>query len=615
MSRKKDKPFGPAEQDTYAPKSSALLSGDEQGTEINLHTPMKHYLGKRHDKLCEWMLEVMQHFRTALNPQVDQDLLTPLDLVVSNILYYLTKPDFVIPASYHKTFLKNHQLLADMISVSSFRNADTQIRLLKDQPNAWFKIMLLASAYNSEPIDRRWLFDQNPSLASMWYVMYFGAAVSPHSETVFANLRAHQEYLDDRLELSGPAAASILFYTTYINPDTELPLRKRINELIQDKLRKQTIRNTPDKRKIAIVSDRWFWPSAVYRAYGPLVQSLKDDYDLTLIHTSDMRDNLDTDMFEKVINLRMKPNGVVDVSGIQTNEFAMVFFPDIGFTPESVHLSNLRIAPIQMTTYGHPTSTGGSQIDYYFAGTDTEPEDNPEKNYSERLIMVPGRAAALSIPDYTPTNAAKETDAIVITCAWSPCKYNHPLLLTMKEVLQRTSRKVIIQLLPELFLLQRGGFSRFKRDVTELLGAENTRIEAVTRDAYMQALERSDFSVDSFPFGGASTVVDALLVHKPIVTWKGQRCYNMAASYILEDVGLAELAAQNREDYINRILHLIEDDTYRQTITERIEKMDLAAALDDTKTPELFKKAVDFVIENHDSMRQSADRVAIHIEA
>src|SRR2546429_306824 len=78
----------------------------------------------------------------------------------------------------------------------------------------------------------------------------------------------------------------------------------------------------------------------------------------------------------------------------------VVYYPDIGMTPQSILLANLRLAPIQIMSLGHPVSTWGSEIDYFISGADVEPPNYPERNYSERLVLLPGCGGVYNRPLY-----------------------------------------------------------------------------------------------------------------------------------------------------------------------------------------------------------------------
>ena len=169
--------------------------------------------------------------------------------------------------------------------------------------------------------------------------------------------------------------------------------------------------------------------------------ALKDDYELTLIHIGDRQIEIDTQYFHEVKYLKSE-NNQWDLSFIQDNEFMAIYYPDIGMLPESIVLSNMRIAPIQICGLGHPVSTFGSEIDYFISGAEPEILRNPEVNYSERLVLLNGLGAVNNYPNYQPQtnlviqdhNNFDADQRFIINCPWYAQKVNYPLLLLLKKI-------------------------------------------------------------------------------------------------------------------------------------------------------------------------------------
>src|SRR6266853_367890 len=53
----------------------------------------------------------------------------------------------------------------------------------------------------------------------------------------------------------------------------------------------------------------------------------------------------------------------------------VLVYPEIGMFPMTVKLASLRLAPVQVTTWGHPETSGLPTIDYYLSAQDMEPAD------------------------------------------------------------------------------------------------------------------------------------------------------------------------------------------------------------------------------------------------
>ncbi len=583
------------------------------GMKVNLKDPMRFYLNRQYDKLSEWFGTVVQTFFTRLGTELSAQNRRFVDHFAETLLFFFTKPDYVISQRFVRPFVFSNPLITNLVAISRFGNTDPQIEILLDQPNSFVKILTLYSARNTVKVDRDWLFQRDPELASLWYAHYYHSAIPPRTRVLWENVRDHQRRLDDRFVIDRNTGTAPTYLATYVDPQTERPVKEKMNELIRRKFEGLVIRNNPKRSRIAVMTDRWYPRSSVYRAFSAMLEALAGDYEMTLVHLGKPCGDLDTHLFRDVLHMQVAPDGSMDFSPVAENDFQLVYFPHVGMSVESKYLSNLRIAPIQIMTYGHPVSTWGARIDYVIAGAETEVLQRAPQNYSERLVVLPGAAATIAIPGYQPTRPEKTWKEIVITCAWNSAKCNYPMLRTLREILRRSKQHVIFQFLPEVGALEMGNFILFRKDVEEILGADHARLLATSGQSYMRAQELGDFAIDSYPFGSATSIADALKVGKPVIAWKGTLCYNLAAARILCKVGLEELVATSEGEYIEVVCRLIEDETYRSSLSGRIRNLDLDGLINDRQEPAHFRQAIDFLIENHDALQCEPSRTPVLI--
>ncbi len=72
---------------------------------------------------------------------------------------------------------------------------------------------------------------------------------------------------------------------------------------------------------------------------------------------------------------------------------------------------------------------------------------------------------------------------------------------------------------------------------------------AVGKD-YLTVYGAIDLFLDAFPFGGHTTVCEALWMGVPVLTLRGNRFAGRAAASVLTQVGLSELIAATPEQYV-----------------------------------------------------------------
>src|SRR2546430_7980599 len=95
--------------------------------------------------------------------------------------------------------------------------------------------------------------------------------------------------------------------------------------------------------------------------------------------------------------------------------------------PMTIKLASLRLAPVQVTTWGHPETTGLPTIDYYLSAQAFEP-CGAHAGYTERLLLLPNLGCAyeklcpdIAEPDWSTLGVTAETPLLL--CAGTPFKY------------------------------------------------------------------------------------------------------------------------------------------------------------------------------------------------
>mgnify|MGYP003341974158 FL=1 len=86
------------------------------------------------------------------------------------------------------------------------------------------------------------------------------------------------------------------------------------------------------------------------------------------------------------------------------------------------------------------------------------------------------------------------------------------------------------------------------------------------------------------------------------------RFYNLSTAYLLRKVGLDELIATNEADFVDLCVRMIDDADFRDRMIRRIKIADLATtALSHEHVP-AFVRAIDHLLENHDSLAAQPGR-------
>jgi hypothetical protein len=580
--------------------------------DVNVAEWLELYAKKHYSPLAGAMLATLAHYDSVSFAQISPEDLARLEAFATTFFYLFTRPDFEIPENISLTFVAMGHVLANVAAMSSFGTTDGPLTSVMRQSKNLVKLLTLYNARNRVTLDPKELFDLSPKVASLWYTRYPLCMGGFTSVRTTENVTRHLASVDPRFVIPDEAVTAMYFGCTDLDPENDRVLKQAINARIRKDMRRVPVENHPRPGHVAVLTSKWFPGSAVYRSSFPFIQALAQRYELTLVHLGAARPDLDTSLFRRVLSVQLC-GAQLDMNSVVQNDFQAAYYPDIGMSPESVWLSNVRLAPVQAMGYGHPVSTFGSEIDYFIGGGDVELAHLAEHNYSERLVLIPGIGSHPVYPDYQFQRPPRRDDAIRINCSWGCAKITYPLLAKLKEIRDRASRPVIFQFFPSWGLERYNCVLPFLHDIQELLSSSAFVVTNHAYQQYMQYMEWADLALDSYPFGGYNTVVDSLFLGKPLVAQEGTHYYNRVSSAVLRRCGLGELVAEDDRQYVEKTLRLIDDQEYRQYFAGLLSTIDLRSRLFDTEEPRYFARAIEYVIDNHQRLKQDGSRAPICI--
>jgi hypothetical protein len=188
------------------------------------------------------------------------------------------------------------------------------------------------------------------------------------------------------------------------------------------------------------------------------------------------------------------------------------------------------------------------------------------------------------------------------------------MLYLLQEIINKCHKNILLRFFVGGIesLIHKNGFIPFAKDLKAMLGKHHFElIPEKAYDEYMSILEEGDICLEPFPFGCSNIVADSLYLRKPLITFEGNRWYNRIGSQMLRAVGLEELIAKSAEDYSRLTLRLIHDEQYRLKIQEELKQVDLNKTIFNSDSEKSFKKAVDFLIKNHEKLKLESSRKPI----
>lgn len=262
---------------------------------------------------------------------------------------------------------------------------------------------------------------------------------------------------------------------------------------------------------------------------------------------------------------------------ISEDRLHLLIFSEIGMDPVTVQLSCLRLAPIQLTTVGHPVTSGLPTIDYYLSSDLMEPQD-ADRYYSEKLVRLPNLSIYYSPLEQTPDTVSRQDLGIADTdimfwCCQSLYKY----LPQHDDVFP----KISIQLPTARFVFIESGATEITNIFKERLNNAFASYGLASQNhcIFLPQCEPTKFAgiasvadifLDTIDWSGCNSAFESLVFNLPIVTLPGKFMRGRHSFALLKMMGVEDTIAVDKNSYVKIAVRLGQDLEFRQAISRKI---------------------------------------------
>lgn len=342
-----------------------------------------------------------------------------------------------------------------------------------------------------------------------------------------------------------------------------------------------TLHQPKQKIRIGIVSDNLHhhsvWSAVVKGWYQHLDKQRFEIYTFNLGDKRDAEYELAKQqsdvIFEQATDVKLWRDLIIE------SEIDALIFPAIGMNWKIHQLACLRMAPIQITSWGHPDTSGLPTIDYYLSGDDFEPID-AQAHYREKLVRLPNLGACyepLNIEsiEFDLTTLGVDQDTRLLIAPGKPFKYDQQYDYIFPEiaVLTQNTKIVFFKSKPDGLTedLQRRmdkAFTEKGLNVSDYV----IFIPAMRKARFHGLMKKAHVYLDTIGFSGFNTAIQGIECGLPMITYEGSFMRGRFGSAIVRRLGLDELIAYSPKEYIEKAVKLASDDVYREDIKKRIQQ-------------------------------------------
>jgi len=339
------------------------------------------------------------------------------------------------------------------------------------------------------------------------------------------------------------------------------------------------------KRRIGFISDFLCLDSSVLRDRMGIIKNLsREDFEVfILVHGKP--ENINTQLAKSLKDAHLEeyvflPKYLSDSrEKISSLELDILVFCEIGMSVKNFLLGFSRLAPIQITTWGHSDTSGLSTIDYYVSSNYFEL--NGDEHYSEKLLKM----NSLGTYYYKPSkllwdesykildrkNYNLDDELNIYGCIQSSFKITEEFEDILVKILENDPKAKII--LSNNVPFCRSHILRLKNK----MGENYTRISLFPNlqpNSYLNLIYLCDIILDPYPFGGCNTSFEAFEFNIPVVTMPTKFINGRFTYGLYKKMNILKTVVSNSDEYLDVCLKYGRD---------KIELDELKADIDNNK--------------------------------
>jgi hypothetical protein len=338
----------------------------------------------------------------------------------------------------------------------------------------------------------------------------------------------------------------------------------------------------------------------MYRWYAPIIKQLKESYYMVLVALPGDVDEGAKVLFDRFVE--MDGNDEMNLQPILSACTPdLVYFMSVGMRSWAIHLANVRWAPLQVMSFGHPATTYSDCIDLAFINTRTYAGPGV---VNENLLVLEAEIGSLIEAHQmlaVPTPAALSEEFISIAVPCNVMKINLSFLTALKEIERQAQKPVRYMFFPNEF-----GVGHLSTEARLQSWFPNAVVARRTSyDRYLALLNQNHFALSPFPFGNATSTIDCMVVGLPCIGLLGKEPhsrsdFDVLAAFDLEDYCIATTV----EDYVQGALQYINNPQALEELRALVASKNFLEQHQQEENPlsQELVRALQWAVEHHDEV-------------
>ena len=354
-----------------------------------------------------------------------------------------------------------------------------------------------------------------------------------------------------------------LSYDGYDNLEINKKLIELYNKIYPDlKNLEEYSFSKNEKIKIGFISE-FFSDHTIAKLFKGIIYNLnKDIFEVYVFHSNTtLPGKTFNEINESVVsynyeNIILPKDFLEKAKYIRDKNLDILFYPDIHMSTNLYYLTLLKLARFQITSWGHPETTGNNKIDFFLSSKLME-IDEYQNNFSEKVLLSnylpmyfykPKISFALTKEDLFSKN--------IYSCPQSLFKMHPSFDEAIKKILRKDKKAQIFFIKDKKEILSKMFFERLKKEFSENLD----RIKFIDRlnpEEFIHHCGRASVLLDPFWFGAGNSFHESMLYGTATVTMptKYTKSRIVTGAYKQMQIDDAPIV-DNVDDYVDKCIEL-----------------------------------------------------------
>lgn len=333
--------------------------------------------------------------------------------------------------------------------------------------------------------------------------------------------------------------------------------------------------NTEFKNKkiqVCFISSFLTRQHSVYKDRHQVIKQMADNplFDVYFLTIDELRHDIKPS-FGNAKHLQINRNLVEAKTLLNSMKLDAIVYCEIGMDPFFYLLAFMKLAKIQINTWGHSDTSGIDTIDYFFSSKYYEQEYNDaQNNYSEKLILLNSLCTYYINPVTKYPNLPFKSryyygfndNSVIYFCGQSLFKFNQTYYQYIINIMNNNDRAVLL-------MLNGDNKIDFIKNINHDIINRIHWFNGMSHPDYLNLMNISNVVLDTYPFGGCNSSLEAFALGKVVVTQPSPMINGRFTKGFYDKMKLSHYVTNSMEEYIEFARKLI-DSNYREMIENEI---------------------------------------------